>query len=50
MILMIVESSSLKQSFKRKVGIESSSLFTLFVLRRENEITNFRESGWIEIR
>ena len=54
MILMILMPSSFKQSFKRKVhihvqyiGSESSSHLLLF--RRENEIMNFRESGWIEI-
>ena len=46
MILMIIIGpSSLKQNFKRKVGIESSSVF----LRRENEIVDFSESGWNDI-
>ena len=45
MIISIVGPSSSKQSFKMKVGIESSSHCTF----GENEITNFRESGWIEI-
>ena len=46
MILVIAGPSSSNRVSKRKVGIESSS-HCLF-LRRENEITNFWESGWIE--
>ena len=44
---VMIGPSSLKQSFKRKVGMESRGHCSTF--RSRNEFVNFSESGWNKI-
>ena len=44
---VMIGPSSLKQSFKRKVGMGIQG--TLFTFRSRNEFVNFSESGWNKI-
>ena len=45
---VMIGPSSLKQSFKRKVGMESRA-GALFIFRSRNEFVNFSESSWNKI-
>ena len=44
---VMIGPSSLKQSFRRKVGMESRG--HCFIFRSRNEFVNFSESGWNKI-